>query len=218
MTRRTVLAAFTAFAVTGASGVAAQTIGFKAGAAFADWSADVVGLGLGTDGVTSFMGGGFVRFDYGQLSVQPELLVVTRGTGFDAGDFAGVRYRVDYAELPVLLVLRLARPGAAGPYFFAGPSLAFKIACKAEVESGGVEVSGDCADLPDAGLLEAKGLDAGLTGGAGVEFPLGPGAVLVEGRFNWGLTDLSDFPGLEVRSRTGAVLAGYSIPLGMPRR
>lgn len=213
MTGRSLLAAFTVWTAVLASDGAAQTLGFKAGLAFADWSADVAGVGLGTDALTSFAGGGFLRFDYGPVALQPELLVVTRGTGFGAGTFAGVRFKVDYAELPILAVVRLARAGAAAPYFFAGPSLAFRIGCRAVVSSGSVDVSGDCPDLPDAGLLDPKTLDAGLTGGGGIEFPLGPGSLLVEGRFNLGLTDISDFPGLQVRSRTGAVLAGYAIPL-----
>jgi hypothetical protein len=217
MTSRTLFAALAACALAGATNANAQTIGFKAGASLADWSAGVAGFGLGTDPVASFTGGGFVRFGFGPVGIQPELLVVTRGTAFQAGGLADARFRVDYVELPLLLVLRIGQSGSVAPYLFGGPSMALEIGCRAEASTGGFQVSGDCDDVPDAGVLDRKRLDTGLTAGAGLEFPLGFASLLVEGRFNWGVTDLSDFPGLEVKSRTGALLAGVSIPLGAGR-
>jgi len=204
MIRRTALAAFTAFAVLGASDISAQTIGFKVGASFADWSAEEGGQKFDTDQISSFMGGGFVRFGLGRLALQPELLVVTRGAEFlddDVFGAIGAKVKVDYVEVPVLLMLPLTTGAGISPYIFGGPSIAFEIGCKVDSE--------DCGD--DTGR---KSMDLGATAGAGLEFPLGPGALLVEGRYNLGLSNISDVDPLEIKSRTLAVLAGYSISLG----
>jgi len=215
MIRRIVLAAFAAAAVFGASDINAQTIGFKLGASFADWKVEDSDVDQETDQLTSFMGGGFVRFALGRLGFQPELLVVTRGAEFAADDFAGVgRFKVDYIEVPVLLVLPLTSGVGMAPYVFGGPSFAFEIGCKVEADVNGVEASDDCDDVDPDDIFDRKSMDIGATAGAGIQFPLGPGALLFEGRYNWGLSNISDVEGLDIKSRTIAVLAGYSIPLG----
>ena len=213
MIRRTVLAAFTACAVLGASDIAAQTIGFKVGASFANWNIEEDNLEVASDAITAFMGGGFIRFGSGRIGFQPELLVVTRGAEFaaEAGDIFDVgRLKVDYVEVPVLLYLPLTTGIGVSPYIIGGPSFAFEIGCKVEAESGGTEISDDCGDD-----FQRKSIDVGLTAGAGLEFPLGPGAVLIEGRYNFGLTNVADLESVNIKSRTPAVLAGYSIPLSV---
>jgi hypothetical protein len=204
MIRRTAIVAAAAFAVFGASDIGAQTIGFKVGASFANWDVEDDLGGPDTDQFSAFMGGGFIRFGLGRIGFQPELLVVTRGTDFvDIG-----RVKVDYVEVPVLLVLPLTSGVGIAPYVFGGPSVAFEIGCKFQEE--GTDASDDC-DAAD--IDPRKSTDFGLTAGAGLELPLGPGAILIEGRYNWGLSNVSDFPATEIKSRTPAVLAGYSIPL-----
>jgi hypothetical protein len=106
--------------------------------------------------------------------------------------------------VPILAVVPIAMGGIA-PYLFAGPSFAFKIGCNVEVDDD----SEDCGD--DDGL---KSTDIGATVGGGLEFPMGPGALLVEGRYNFGLSNISDTEGTDAKTRTAAILAGYSIPLG----
>jgi hypothetical protein len=44
--------------------------------------------------------------------------------------------------------------------------------------------------------------------------PMGPGAITLEARYNFGLRNLSDSDDDKVRNRSGAVLVGYSIPIG----
>jgi hypothetical protein len=216
MIRRTAFAAFTAFAVLGATDISAQTIGFKLGASFANWSAEEDDQELDTDQFSSFMGGGFVRFGLGRLGLQPELLVVTRGAEFSDEEEQGItgRFKVDYIEVPVLLTLPLTTGTGIAPYIFGGPNFAFEIGCKVEAELGDIEASDDCDDLDPGETFDRKSTDIGATAGAGLEFPLGPGALLIEGRYNWGLSNISDIEGVDIKSRTAAVLAGYSIPLG----
>jgi hypothetical protein len=215
MIRRTVIAAVAAFAVLGASDISAQTIGFKLGASFANWNIEDENVEISTDAITSFMGGGFVRFGLGRLGFQPELLVVTRGAEFAAGDgdiFDVGRFKVDYVEVPVLLVLPLTSGMGIAPYIMGGPSFAFEIGCKIEAETGGTDVSEDC-DQQGTDVFDRKSMDIGLTAGGGIEFPLGPGALLIEGRYNFGLSNIYDGESVSIKSRTPAILAGYSIPL-----
>lgn len=213
MIRRTVVAAFAAAALLGTTGASAQTIGFKLGASFANWNMEEDGTEIEGETLTSFMGGGFIRFGMGRFGIQPELLVVTRGTEFEDETFdATAKFKVDYVEVPVLLVLPLSMGTGVAPYVFGGPSFAFEIACNVSIEGGGVDEESDCDE--EGVESSRKSTDIGATVGAGLEFPLGPGNLLIEGRYNWGLSNLSEESGADVKSRTAAILAGYSIWLG----
>jgi hypothetical protein len=215
MIRRIVFATVVAAAVVGASSASAQTIGFKVGPSFANWNMEEDGAELEGSTLTSFMGGGFIRFNMGRLGIQPELLYVTRGTEFEdeTGEFGGtVKTKVDYIEIPVLLVLPLTVGTGISPYIFGGPSFAFEVGCKLEVDGGEFDGSVDCdEDGEDSGR---KSLDLGATAGLGLTFPMGPGALLIEGRYNFGLSNISDIDNVDIKSRTAAILAGYQIWLG----
>lgn len=209
MNRRTLGAAVAAFALIGVSQASAQTLGFKVGASFANWDMQQNNVSVeGTSTLTSFMGGGFIRFGAGRIAIQPELNAVTRGFKEDLSG-SNSSLKVDYVEVPVLLVLGMNMGTGMGisPYLAAGPSFAFEVKCS--VDGGDIGGTTDCGDNG-----ERKSLDMGLTGAAGIEFPMGPGHLLIEGRYNYGLSNISDDPSVEIKSRTAAILAGYSIPLG----
>lgn len=183
----------------------AQTIGFKIGPTFSN--IDVEDDDGGTQSnLTSFGGGGFVRFGMAGLALQAELLAVTKGTKFD--DLIGdddLDLKIDYIEIPVTAMFRFG-----APYVFAGGAVAFEINC--EEDLGGLDRSCD-EDDPNADTFARKGTDFGLVGGAGLEFPVGPGNLLVEGRYTHGLTNISDEGTNSIRNRYFAVFAGYSISL-----
>lgn len=189
-----------------AAPAAAQTIGFKLGPTFSKLDvedADDDALG----DVTSFGGGGFIRFGAAGLSLQAELLAITKG--FEVEDVLGdedASRELTYVEIPVTAMFSIGN----GPYLFAGPFVAFEVGCEGSIAG----LSGDC-DNNDG---DRKETDFGLTGGAGIHFPLGPGALLIEGRYSLGLSDLndSDIPGEDgsIKSRYWAIMAGYAINLG----
>ena len=60
----------------------AQTIGFKIGPTFANIDVED-DQGSTQSNLTSFGGGGFVRFGMAGLALQAELLAVTKGTKYD---------------------------------------------------------------------------------------------------------------------------------------
>lgn len=192
-----------------AAAAEAQTIGFKLGASMSNLSID--GTTGESDFSTGFVGGGFIRFGFGRLGIQPEILSVTKGAEFDgATDDADEALNIEYVAVPVLLHFPLTYGSSFAPYIIGGPEFAFDVGC--EFEAAGDTV--DCDEAPD-GPIERKSIDIGLSAGGGFAFAVGPGALLLEGRYTWGLTNISDSPDPdEMKNRSAYFLAGYSIPLG----
>ena len=60
---------------------------------------------------------------------------------------------------------------------------------------------------------KTKSVDLGLQMGAGIAIPAGPGKVIVDGRYNLGLSNISDENGMNVKNRGFAISLGYAIPL-----
>jgi hypothetical protein len=204
-----VLFASAALLALSAAAAEAQTIGFKLGASISNLSIEETT----SDWASGFVGGGFVRFGFGRLGIQPEVLSVTKGAEFDGGE-GGEDSSIDieYIAVPVLLHLPLTYGASFAPYLIAGPEFAFDMGCEYSSDAGDVDCDGE--DMPD-GPLARKSIDIGLSAGGGLAFAMGPGALLLEGRYTWGLTNISDQPDpSEMKNRSAYVLAGYSIPLG----
>jgi hypothetical protein len=174
-----------------------RTIGFKLGPSFSKMSLDE---DEGQKWLTKFTGGGFLSLDMGAFRLQPELTYVTKGGKWEIGGTSG-DLSFDYVEVPILFVLPMGHGGGVQPNVYAGPALAYQAGCK--VSAGGISI--DCDDA------DQKKLDLGLMFGGGLAFPMGPGSLLVEGRFTFGLRNLADDGTL--RHRTGALLLGYSATL-----
>lgn len=184
-----------AFAATGAD---AQTIGAKLGASFSTLTTDAEDENIGR--LTGFVGGGFVRFDFGRIGLQAELLTVTKGASFEGASDTDLS--LEYVEIPVLLHLPLSMGPTFAPYVVAGPAFAFEVGCETATSIGSYDCNG------------FKSNDIGLAAGGGLAFAMGPGAVLVEGRYTWGMTNLiDDASGGSLKNRSAYLMAGYSIPL-----
>lgn len=205
---RRLLSTFTAalVALCMADAADAQTLGFKLGASFANF--DVDEPDAGTSGITGFAGGGFLRFGSGMLGLQGELLSVTKGTDFDdpTGD-DDIDFRIEYIEIPILLHASLMPGSRFSPYLFAGPTIALEVSCDVEFDS-------TKADCDDADTFNRKSTDFGIAGGGGITIPMGPGSILIEARYTYGLTDIHDNEtGPSIKNRAAYLMAGYSIPL-----
>jgi hypothetical protein len=188
-----------------AAPAAAQTIGFKIGPTFSkiDFEDDDT-----AETLTNFGGGGFIRFGAGGFTLQAELLALTKGAEqHDPASNITGKLKFTYVEIPVTAMFAVGN----GPYLFAGPSVGFEVDCQAEIEGTGGSLSGDCGDD-----VQTKDLDVSLHGGAGIQFAAGPGSILVEGRYIYGLTDINDDPTEpgSAKNRTWAVMAGYAIRIG----
>jgi hypothetical protein len=191
-------------------------LGAKAGLSFSTLSVED-DEGVEIDRLTAFGGGGFLRFPLGGLALQPELLFMRKGARLSEADLDAleVDFKIDYVEIPLLLVLPIATQSAVSPYLFAGPAVAFEVACSVEVEIVGEEEEFDCDDADAVDIeVERKKVDVGATLGAGLQFAAGPGALLLEGRYTFGLLDINDSAeDNSIRNRSGAVMIGYAISL-----
>jgi opacity protein-like surface antigen len=194
-------------AATAASAAAAeaQTIGFKLGAAFSNLQ--IEDATTTQNRITGFAGGGHIRFGVsGRLGLQAELLSVTRGSDIEGVFSRDVR--LEYIEIPVLLHVPLTMGTNFAPYVFGGPGVAFEVRCRT------TDVTGNSVDCSDVNPFERNSTDFGLTAGGGFAFAMGPGALLVEGRYTWGMSDIDAGDAQTVKNRSAAVMAGYEIPLG----
>jgi hypothetical protein len=185
------------------------TIGFKLGPSFSKMSLDQDDDDQSW--LTKFTGGGFVRFDMAAFALQPELMYVTKGGRWVEGN-ESAELRFDYIEVPVLFVLPLMAGPGVRPHLYAGPAFAFEVGCSVAVNAGGISGSVDC-DADEEGV-DRKKLDIGAMFGGGLSLPMGPGALLLEARYTLGLMDLSESEFGSLKHRSGAVLLGYSIPIG----
>jgi hypothetical protein len=198
-----------------ATPAAAQSpaIGFKLGATFSNLAVSDDD-GDETSTLTSFGGGGFIRFGLAGLGLQVDVLALTKGAEVSSESEGDAEIKLDYVEVPVQLVLGLGS-GRFSPYLMVGPSFGFETGCEVSAEIEDEEFDVDC---DEADFFERKSLDIGATAAAGLMIPLGPGSLLLEGRYTHGLTNIYDNEAQtnenDVKNRSWGVFGGYSVPLG----
>ncbi|MBR9988281.1 MAG: PorT family protein [Gemmatimonadetes bacterium] len=206
------IAVAAAFALS-ASAADAQTIGFKLGASMSNVSSAETTFFGDTHRKTGFVGGGFIRFGFGRIGIQPEILSVTKGFEMESVYYEeNPSVSIEYIAVPVLLHLPLTYGASFAPYIIAGPEFAFDIGC----EMSFPDEDYDCDDeaLPED-FFSRRSIDIGLSAGGGLAFAMGPGALLLEGRYTWGMTNIDDTPDAgEMKNRSAYFTAGYSIPIG----
>jgi hypothetical protein len=198
--------------LAGHAQASAQTIGFKVGPTFSKLHS--TDDNDGSETLKSFGGGGFLRFGMMGLGMQGEVLAITRGVSFtDSGVDADLK--ITDLEVPILARFG-AGTGMVSPYLMVGPTFGFELSCKVTADVLGTSNTGDCDDAgegPDSDFPRKK-FDVGATGVGGLEFKAGPGALLVEGRYTYGLTKINDDDsGEKVTNRTWAIMAGYSFTM-----
>ena len=161
--------------------------------------------------------GGVVEFDLGRhldLRLEPMYLQKGADKEIDDPNLGSVESELDlaYAELPVLLRLSLNK-GGINPYALCGMSMARLLDAKEgfgdEFVEMGFEKERDITD-------ELKGLDFGLTYGAGLGIPLGRLSLFVEGRYAHGVSDINDamddLP--EINTKGWQFLGGVTFEIG----
>jgi hypothetical protein len=124
------------------------------------------------DNRTGFVGGPFLNLDFGIFGAQ--VAGVYHQMGFESED---LDLDLDYLEVPVVLKVGLPLP-LLKPSVFGGVSLGFEGAC----EVNGVECSED----------DTSGTQYAGVAGADVRLSLGVASLWVDGRYNFGLSDVND--------------------------
>ena len=158
------------------------------------------------------------------VSIRPELMyqqkgfMMREGTKINVGRLpinVGVKsaYRVDYAEAPLLLKLAAGNE-LAKVYLIAGPSVGYAIDAQLVTRPQAViEFRPIRTKVP----LESLGYNrfelSGIAG-AGVSLKAGAGEIMIEGRYQHGITRLIDVPVVraDVRNQGVSVSLGYKIP------
>jgi len=147
---------------------------------------------------TGFAGGVFLDFGGSNpLGLQIGAEYIQRGVEFDTGfeDFS-----LNYLEIPA--VVKLGVPlGGLKPSLLGGAALGFQTSC----ENGpGFDCDEEITSTEFAGLL-----------GADVAFYLGGLTLFVDGRYHFGLNDISDAADFdELKNRAWTFQGGIGFPLG----
>jgi hypothetical protein len=213
MTTRTTLVALCAMAgwawASPSLPAAAQETGLKAG--FSVSRLETSEPTYWDDRITQAGYGGHIRFRFGPVALQPELLLTAKGASSEQAAEEGL-LRIEYIELPVLLVLPL-RVGAFEPFAYGGPSLMLESRCRWSERQQGLRTTVTC-DPPRGPVFPRRSFDYGAVAGGGISYPVWSGRVMAEGRYTWGLRSIHDGADIDIRNRTFSMYFGYSVGWG----
>lgn len=172
-------------------------LGLKGGLNVANFTGEDVFHNSASDG---FVGGVFARYGLGdKWSLQPEALYTMRGAEFSVDEIE-TEQQANYIEIPVLARFGWGHGAMLRPALFAGPSIGFLLKNRI--------VDGAEIDLKDG----SNDIDAGGIVGAELDYTLGSGDLILDARYEMGLTSWS--PDLSVRNSTLSFMLGYGIPFG----
>ncbi len=201
------------------SSVSAQRLagGVRAGLAIADLTGDDAGFTyideMGEQrqkeygSKMGFSAGAFLMVDiFENFAVQPEVLYTMKG-GKTEVELGGVTYTIteslNYLEIPVLVKYKIPTPGSLAPNLFFGPALAITLSAEMKIEGDGSEAVDDIKDY-------CKGTDFGIVLGGGLDFGVGTGKIMVDGRYTLGLTVIDDTEAkADVKNSVFAIMVGY---------
>lgn len=140
-----------------------------------------------------------------------EVRYVNRGAKFDINEVTGsgigvdATMKLDYVEIPLLVQIAPKTAGSVQPVFVAGPVLGIRASSKLDLEVMGESVSQDLSDGMNGTYF------AGLLG-AGMKIRTAEkSAVLVQARFQLGLSNLIDDEDFSVKPQDFSILAGYAV-------
>lgn len=176
--------------------------GAKAGNSIADLHGDAAG---GMNSTIRRCGGIHVAFTLGNgIIIQPEILYVQKGAEWEFLlflEYSRGMYRFDYLDIPVLLKVPSAVKERVKPCLFTGPYLGVNLSARYRLEQNGT--------LWLEGTEYAKDTEFGVVFGGAVDFVLGRGAIVFDGRFTLGLTSVSDRD-FDMKNNVISFRCGYS--------
>jgi hypothetical protein len=181
--------------------VAAQgvSVGVRGGLNLADVSFDGDDPSPSLGSRTGLVAGAFVTVPlFRGFALQPEVLYSSKGAKLDDEGIQST-LMLDYVEVPVLG--RMSGNAFRGGRFYvvAGPSVGVRVRAKSKTV-----FSGSTEEFDISGEIER--LDIGVTAGAGLQF----GALVIDGRFTYGLSDIDSdkTDAVEVTNRVLSLSAG----------
>ncbi len=142
------------------------------------------------------------------FSLQPEILYVQKGTKLtiteEETEISG-KLNVDYLEIPLLLSFSFAKEGSSFvPSVFAGPYVGVNTSAKIKATLDG---QSETVDFKDS----VKDTDIGLAFGVGLGMKIGSGKIVLDVRYDLGLTNVAEGieEGQSVKNRTWLFMLGY---------
>lgn len=176
------------------------SIGLKGGPNFA--SIDTEGsAGSNYKSRTGFHVGAFTLIKLTKIGIQPEILFSQQGSKLKVG---GKDLENDFTYFNVPIIIKLYT--IAGINLQAGPQFGFVTKAEQEYLDDSNKVR--TADIKN----KLKGSDMSLALGVGWDLPFG---LTIDGRYNWGLSDINDATGGTVKNQVWQFSIGYKfIKLG----
>lgn len=144
-----------------------------------------------------FHGGAFMLVKVSKIGIQPEILFSKQGSNFN---FSGSDYKsnFDYINIPVMLKLYTV----AGINLQLGPQIGFL------ANAGGDAINSNGTPVDNTKSLYKKS-DLSAAFGVGWDLPFG---LMVEGRYNLGLSKIQDNPDLDAtKNQVIQVSVGYKL-------
>jgi len=173
------------------------TFGVLAGANFAKLTGDDLSS-LGLESRTGFVGGLSADFHLApHVGLEVDGLYSQEGAAISNPDGT---LKLDFVRVPVLLRYSFPTHTSVRPFVLLGPSLGFKVSCKATSDS-------DSENCDDTGT-DVKSFDFAGTIGAGLGFKVGKQELSVQGRFNKGFTNI--ISGADAKTQNFSLMAGFT--------
>lgn len=161
-------------------------IGVKAGLSQVDGTMSQEIPGVDFSSRSEFIVGAFISVDlFRILAVQPEVYYVTKGVNGTEGDEFS-EYKFSYLEIPLLFKFKIPIVSDIKPVVFAGPYAAFNLSAKEIQTENGVKEETDLEDF-------VKKMDYGLVIGAGIEYTLKFGKLILDVRYTLGLVNMMQY-------------------------
>lgn len=186
-TRILLLALFVVGASASAFSQAQFSLGVKGGLNFANL--DVSDIPGTYQNRTGYHLGAFGLFKFTKIGIQPEIIFSQQGSEVKDPQLGSFESNFSYVNIPIILKLYTV----AGINLQAGPQFGFLTSAKLGDES-----------IKD----ELKGSDFSLGLGVGWDLPFG---LTIDGRYNLGLSDVSDESASEIKNQVWQVSVGYKL-------
>ncbi len=149
-----------------------------------------------------FTGGVFLNYAINEsFSLQPELLYTQKGVGgslYEGIINVDLTASFDYFELPVLAIYAFSTKGDLKPFIYGGPGFAYNLSSELEVSA-----------LIFSGAIDFSSLthttDFIFVAGAGFEYTLGGGTLILDARFQLGFTNVLLSGDFEINGSTQTI-------------
>lgn len=147
-------------------------------------------------------GGIFMRYTLTDIfAIQPEILFAMKGAKYEAEGIKS-QQKINYLEVPVLVRMTLPNQSKVKPSLLVGPALGILLSNKI--------TNGEEIDIKD----DTKTSDLGVVAGVGIEYLLKKGCIILDARYEMGLTSIMKETGGEqkdVKNSVFLIMIGYGM-------